>query len=41
MFWIGLICFVVGFVAGGIVGMFIVALCVAANNGDRIFIDKY
>jgi len=36
MFWIGLI---VGMFVGATVGIFAVSLCVAANNGDKMFID--
>jgi hypothetical protein len=31
MFWIGL---GTGFVVGGVIGIFVVALCMAANHGE-------
>jgi len=37
MFWIGLL---IGMFVGATIGMFVISLCVAANNGDKMFIER-
>ena len=39
-FWIGFIWFVVGMFVGANVGIFVVSLCVAANTGDKMFLER-